>query len=104
MSDPIRKTITSLQAGQDALEEALAEFRAGEGCTVLAVALKKAPAELAPDIILAAACMVAGAALQEVGDPAARRVLTDLVLVLEGMGGDLDAWHRNRAQRWERRA
>jgi len=103
MSEPIRKKLTALDLGQECLAEACAEWRE-QPRTALASALEKAPPELAADLLLAAVCALVDAAVRDADDAAVRLALTKIALALEGMGGDLDAWHRERCARWEKRA
>lgn len=103
MSEPIRKKLTALDLGQECLAEALADWR-DQPRTALALALEKAPPELASDLVLACSLALVDAAVRGAASARARLALTEIALALEGVGGDLDAWHRERAARWERRA
>lgn len=105
MNEPIRKkqTAPALDLGQECLAEACVDWR-DQPRTALALALEKAPPELAGDLVLAAASALVDGAVQDADDAAVRLALTEIALALEGVGGDLAAWHRARAQRWERRA
>lgn len=103
MNEPIRKQRTALDLGQECLADALDAWRE-QPRTALALALEKAPPELGADLLLAAVCALVDAAVRDADDAAVRLALTEIALALEGMGGDLDAWHRARAARWEQRA
>lgn len=103
MNEPIRKQRTALDLGQECLAEACADWRE-QPRTALALALEKAPPELGADLLLAAVCALVDAAVRGAANARTRLALTEIALALEGVGGDLDAWHRARAARWEQRA
>lgn len=103
MSEPIRKRQTALGLGQECLAEVLDTWRE-QPRTALALALEKAPAELAPDIVLAAALAEIDSLRQAVSDESTADAFFSAALALEHMGRELDVWHAARAQRWERRA
>lgn len=103
MSEPIRKLQTALDLGQECLAEALDTWRE-QPRTALALALEKAPAELAPDIVLAAALAEINGLRQAVSDESTATSLFAAALALEDMGRELDAWHAARSAQWEQRA
>lgn len=107
MSEPIRNnTHLPLSLGQELLAEALPDWRE-QPRTALALALEKASAETAADIILAAACTIVSAAVRrerEAGRGAQGLALFDVELELESLSRELSEFHRARCARWERRA
>jgi len=107
MNEPIRKQQpTSLGLGRELLADALPDWQ-NRPREALARALEKAQPDAAADLILAAACAIASAAVTEAraaGRQGEGLALFEVELELERLTRELDEYHRARCAWWEKRA